>query len=313
MDHHAHHTHHAHHAHHANGVVRRTAAACPGAGCERREASGLARRLAAPGSGLCEACRARLSLELTRLPALYEECGRLLGGSDQPREKVSGGPLPGLPFNVAASEARSAITGVLGAWAALVAQQRRLPAPPRTPVHLALFLVRHADWLAAHPAAGEVSQEIAQVTRRARRVVDPRTRRRVALGPCAEAGCDGTLVAVVSSDRPEQPAAITCDADAAHHWEGSQWLALSRRLRGTGGGAGTGTGTGAGAGATPGVARTRWLSAADIARLWDMAPGSVYRHASQRGWRRLSRSGRTYYHEADVQETFDGRVRTTAG
>ncbi|MCF3104177.1 hypothetical protein IPZ58_21665 [Streptomyces roseoverticillatus] len=63
------------------------------------------------------------------------------------------------------------------------------------------------------------------------------------------------------------------------------------------------------------MAGTRWISAADIARLWGIAPGSVYRHASQAQWRRQTRTGRTYYHEADVQRTLESRKATanTAG
>ncbi|UQI45068.1 hypothetical protein M1P56_12280 [Streptomyces sp. HU2014] len=276
-------------------------ALCRGAGCARRgatEAGGPAARPATAGAVLCEVCRERLVRELAGLPGLYEECGRLLGGSERSQEKVSGGPLPGMPFNAAASEARSAILGVLGSWSGLVADERRLRAtPPREAAPLARFLLLHAGWLTGHPAADALSREVAKAVRRARHVIEPAAPRRVAVGPCVEAGCRGGLTATL---RPgdTSPTAITCDTDPAHHWPGSQWLGLGRRIAAARREEGEG------------AARVRWLGAGDIARLWDIAPGSVYRYASERGWRRLSRSGRTYYHEADVQETLESRAGT---
>jgi hypothetical protein len=49
----------------------------------------------------------------------------------------------------------------------------------------------------------------------------------------------------------------------------------------------------------------RWLAAADIARLWRRSTGTVYRLASEQGWRRITRTGRTYYAETDVHGSFD--------
>ncbi|MEU8545391.1 hypothetical protein AB0C81_00015 [Streptomyces roseoverticillatus] len=278
-----------------NGAAAGLVVPCRGAGCRAREAAGHGkqhRRPAQTPALLCTACRARLGLELMRLPDLYEECALALGASGPRREKVSGGPLPGMPFNATAADVRAALMGVLGAWSALVVQERGAAAPRRDAAALSRFLLQHVGWLAAHPAAGELSEEIARVVRRARRVIDPDAARQVAVGGCVEPGCTGSLTATVRAQAPHEPAEITCDADAAHHWLGHQWLQLSRRARpGTAGRA----------------AGTRWISAADIARLWGIAPGSVYRHASQAQWRRQTRTGRTYYHEADVQRTLEGR------
>ncbi|MBF6049301.1 hypothetical protein GO001_29625 [Streptomyces sp. NRRL B-1677] len=269
-------------------------APCRGAGCTAREAAGRGKQHRRPAQApalLCAVCRARLGLELMRLPDLYEECALALGASGPRREKVSGGPLPGMPFNATAADVRAAVMGVLGAWAALVVQERGAPAPRRDAAALSRFLLQHVGWLAAHSAAGEFSEEIARVVRRARRVIDPDAARQVAVGGCVEPGCTGSLTAAVRARAPHEPAEITCDADPAHHWLGHQWLQLSRRVR-----------PGAG-----GAQEARWISAADIARLWAMAPGSVYRHASQSQWRRRTRAGRTYYYEGDVQRSLEGR------
>jgi hypothetical protein len=276
--------------------ISMAAVRCRGAGCRRREASGQAPRPVAGGARLCEGCTTRLAVEVTRLPALYEACGQVLTGADGPRERTSGGPLPGMPFNAAASEARSAILGVLGSWAALISDERRVTPPLRAPAPLARFVQLHANWLAAHQAAASVSEEIAQLVRRARQITDPDIRRRVTIGPCVEHGCPGTLVAAVRPQQPQVPAEIVCDADPGHCWFGHQWLQLSRRLRAAHPGAGDAADT------------VHWLSGADIARLWGIAPGSVYRHASEQRWRRRSDAGRTRYHAGDVQRTLRRRT-----
>ncbi|AVH55980.1 hypothetical protein C4B68_09580 [Streptomyces dengpaensis] len=265
---------------------------CGGARCERRAAEGRPRRLAVRGHRLCPGCRDRLVAELRRLPRLYEECGRLLGGSDRARERTSGGPLPGLPFNTAASDARSAITGVLRSWSSVVVDERRTSPPPTSVEALAAFLARHCDWLTTHQAAAELSRETATLVRDAHRVVDPSPLRRVPIGPCVEADCRGVLVALVRPHRSEVPVEIRCDAAHDHRWSADEWLSLSRLLaRET---------------------RVRWIGAADIARLWDIAPGSVYRHASERRWRRRAEAGRTYYHAEDVQRSLGARARNRA-
>ncbi|MEV6655097.1 hypothetical protein [Streptomyces sp. NPDC051219] len=280
---------------------------CEGAGCRRQEAAGRARRCAEAASRLCSGCWDRLALDLRGLPRLYEECGLRLGGSDQPRERTSGGPLPGMPFNTAAAETRSAIQGVLRSWAAVVVAERRVTAPGGTVSALALFLARHAGWLGGHQAAADVSEEVARLVRRARRVIDPDPLRRVPIGTCVEPDCRGGLTATVRSQRPQVPAEIICDADPAHRWLGHEWLQLSRRMAG---GRRTVPDAGESAADTEDAAdaAVRWVGAADIARMWGIAPGSVYRHASEQQWRRRTRAGRTRYHDEDVRRTLGGRA-----
>lgn len=47
------------------------------------------------------------------------------------------------------------------------------------------------------------------------------------------------------------------------------------------------------------------LTADDIASLWQIPKGTVYRHAHMNQWRRYTNAGRTYYHPDDVTATFD--------
>ncbi|MER7670885.1 hypothetical protein ABTY61_20790 [Kitasatospora sp. NPDC096128] len=275
---------------------------CAGVACRGAEDAGRARRLAAAGSRLCPACGDRLLAELRRLPRLYEECGLRLGGPEQSHERTSGGPLPGMPFNTAAAEARSSILAVLRAWASLVVDERRVGVPRGSTAGLVDFLLPHSGWLTAHSAAGELSEEVAALVRRARRVIDPSPARRVTVGGCVEADCSGGLTAVPQDRRPGLPAEISCDAVPSHRWPAEEWLMLSRLLAQRGSGAPAST-----VAAAAGQDDVRWVSAGQIARLWGIAPGSVYRHASEQQWRRRAARGRTYYHDADVRRTLDGR------
>ncbi len=270
---------------------------CAGARCTRRAEAGRERLQTVGGSGLCPTCKERLAGDLRQLPELYHACGQLLGGSSGPRglhERTSGGPLPGMPFNTAAAEARTAIISVLGSWAGLVADAREVTPPSRTVEALATFLSRHVDWLTAHSAAGDVSAEVARLVRNASRVATPTTHRRVPVGSCPEPGCEGTLNAPIRIDTPDSPIEIRCSADPAHNWAEREWTRLSRRMRRS-------------TSATPASATTMWLTAADISRLWGIPPGSVYRLASEQNWRRRRRGGRMYYHDADVQSALHRR------
>lgn len=47
------------------------------------------------------------------------------------------------------------------------------------------------------------------------------------------------------------------------------------------------------------------LTADDIAGLWRIPKGTVYRYAHTYGWRRYTDRGRAYYHPGDVTATFE--------
>ncbi|MFF4583220.1 hypothetical protein [Streptomyces sp. NPDC001389] len=282
-------------------------ALCQGEGCRRPEADGRSRRRTADGGRLCRPCRERLDAGLAELAHLYEECGRMLAGAapGSLRERTTGGDLPGLPFNGAAADVRARMVSVLGSWSGLVAQERGFASPPRTVAALTAFLRRNGDWLAAHPAAAEATEEIARLVRAGRRAAFPEPTRSIRLGACPESGCAGSLtVAVRDTDRDfgrdadrDTDRAVVCDADPAHRWTSDQWSRLSLSMES------------GGRSAAPRAAATeRWLTAADIARLWHTPTGTVYRLASEQKWRRRNRAGRTYYNETDVRTCFDRRA-----
>ncbi|BBC30338.1 hypothetical protein SGFS_016320 [Streptomyces graminofaciens] len=230
-----------------------------------------------------------------------------------PLARTSGGSSPGIPFNTAASEVRSEILALLGSWAGMVAEGRRLPPPPRTVETLAAFLLRHAGWLTACSAAGDASREVERLTRRAAQVSDPADRRLITVGLCPEPGCAGALQASVRPDADEPLLEVRCRTESAHRWAGHELILLKRRMRPTHTAAPDPSAPPA-PGETPDAqaASAVWLTASDITRLWGVPPGSVYRLASQRAWRRRSHGGRTRYHEADVVRALGDRESRSA-
>lgn len=273
-----------------------TGVLCAGIGCWRRHEDGHTRRRVAAGWQLCRPCRDNFAAGLEKLPGLYHECGRLLGGSDPSQDRTSGGPMPGIPFNAAAADVRASILGVLGSWSGMVVEERRVTAPRRTASALAKFLGKHVDWMVAHVTAAEATDEVAQLVQSARRVAYPNPVRQVSIGPCVEAGCAGELVAVVHPQEPLLPAEIRCNFDPCHSWLEHQWMQLSHRIS---------------MAPCSTMPATRWLSAGDISHLWSIPAGSVYRLASEQRWRRRSQARRTYYHESDVLQSFSQRKPRT--
>lgn len=218
------------------------------------------------------------------------------------RQRTTGGPLPGLPFNTVAADARSEIVTVLGSWGGLVAEERQLRAPRRTVTALARFLIVNAEWLLAHAAGAEAADEVMRLAGRARWAAHPEPVRQIALGGCVEPRCAGRLVAWVHTCQGQAHTEVRCDADERHTWAESQWTRLWRSTLGSG------VSPTAPGSATTSKPSERGLTASHIARLWDVPVGTVYRLASELGWRRRRRAGRTYYAERDVHECFSRRT-----
>lgn len=265
---------------------------CDGVWCHRAAPRGGERGRAAEGERLCEGCRGRLGQGVRALPSLYAECGVALGGAaaNGLREKVGGGSLPGFALNGCAADARSRVVTTLASWSGLVADERRLAPPVRQVGPLAEFLLVNLFWLARHPAVGDLTAEVDQAVEAARRAAYPDPVKRVDVGGCVVPGCDGVLTATVRTSRPGEGARVRCGADPRHTWDGSEWTGLRREM-----------------GCPTPATRGRWLTVADIAALWGTPAGTVYRLASERSWRRVTRSGRAHYAEDDVHRTFSER------
>lgn len=276
---------------------------CHGAACRQRHDAGGAdgERRAENGSLLCAPCRNGLERDLRQLPRFYRACGDVLGGTRMPsglRERTSGGPLPGLPFNTAAAEARTAMLAVLGSWASLVVEGRKVHPPRRCVDEMVDFLLRHITWLCVHPAIGDATAEVAQLIHSARRVTELPDLRRVPVGSCPIRDCGGELTATIRGTAPASEAQIQCSTDPAHQWSSREWAQLRQLTRATEGGA-----------PSTGVA---WLSASDISSMSGLPTGRVYQLANKDRWRRQARRGRVYYHEGDALRTLQSHQPRSA-
>lgn len=210
---------------------------CRAASCRsaRNGSRGQEARRSGSGEFLCTACRDRLVNNLSNLPTLYSDCNR--GASPTVVRAIRKAPKKSAPtdsMNAAAADVRTAILTVLASWAGLVANERRLEPPARDVPALARFLCRHAEWLARHPTAGDVADEIQDLTRTARSLAYPNGVRRVHIGGCPGDDCDGDLVALMRPRDDLLPSEIICTVSSDHSWPITWWTRLARQIRSRG-------------------------------------------------------------------------------
>ncbi|MGK5638869.1 hypothetical protein ACSNOK_11235 [Streptomyces sp. URMC 126] len=233
--------------------------------------------------------RRRLLKDLAVLRWLYDELADALTRPRRIVEKVSERGSPGIPLDTRVLDARADIRSVLTGWAALVREQRGVGVPARDTAALTAFLARHADWLAAHPAAADLTAETGELIRAAWSALSGHRDRHVVIGPCVRPGCSGRLAARLGGRTAAGEAAIVCSADTAHTWSPEAWHTLGPRR---------GTRPGAGAGFT----------AQEISVRWRLASGTVYWLASTHGWGRRKEGRRVLYDRDDVLATMRDRV-----
>ena len=255
---------------------------------EAMTTSEMMARCAAPGCAvtvtagfpLCPACVARLARDLRRLPSLYQRCGERHVHSPVPAWQApprAGRPGPSVPLHAGATDVRHAIETVLASRAGMVARATGAAPPRRIVPDLVRFLLARLGMLERQPAVSELAVEVAVLVADAERVLRPPRRRH--LGGCVVPGCAGRL----TGDTEPESLQVACDADAAHRWDGPEVLMMGE--------------------AAPVPGEKVWLDAGGITALWGVSRGSVYRLASENGWRRRRRDGRTHYAADDVRRT----------
>ncbi|MBG6136317.1 hypothetical protein [Longispora fulva] len=131
-----------------------------------------------------------------------------------------------------ADQAAATAPGLLPELAGMVVDERGVDAPKREAGALVDFLLAQLRWLGAHPAAGDLCDELADLVHSADRAAYPSPPGRTQLGRrCLFTECGGVLDGVVHVDRPER-SRIECDLDpAAHRWARDQWMAVRRAAK----------------------------------------------------------------------------------
>jgi hypothetical protein len=205
---------------------------CEGHDCGGRSRGTEPRRTADPGSRLCRPCGQQVKANLIDLPAVYDNCeSALLPRRNPALQRVSGSrQATGILLDEEAITTRSGILGLLASWSALVADERAVTRPARRhPADLAAFLVRHLNWLLAHPAAADFAEEICRITRRACRSDYTHPVLNIDLGPCVHSGCGADMAATPPTRDGKSAREVRCTA--GHAWQPHQWLQLFRQIQ----------------------------------------------------------------------------------
>lgn len=135
---------------------------------------------ALPSLRLCRACYNQLKRDLNALPRLYRELDTVLAAGSSPKygQRVSGSSTKPLPINPAVADLRDQIKHDLVWWVKYVAERRGITALPDDRVsEISAWLLRHVDWIAAHPdAAVQCPPVVRELAGRARDLLDPNRR-----------------------------------------------------------------------------------------------------------------------------------------
>lgn len=123
------------------------------------------------GLYLCRRCAGLLERDPLEAARLYVDLGQVLAGGSGGSERGPGGTSAGVELHPVAVEVRSLIRSTLVALCRMVAEERGITGPRDDVLSMAIYLSRHARWLAAHRAAGEHARDLRDV------VTDGRTKR----------------------------------------------------------------------------------------------------------------------------------------
>lgn len=196
---------------------------------------GCAPAQAADGLNLCQHHTRWIALDAVLAANLWIELGLCLVGSGTMEEIRTKGEKLGINLRDAVVEHRGDIRHTLVSWTLMISDERGIGTPADTITALGDYVARHNQWLAAHPAAGDASSELRELVTVGRALQQPSGTRVVPIGPCPvvaeERVCTGTLRALLRRQASLLPSAVTCDADATHSWDSTQWSKLGRAMK----------------------------------------------------------------------------------
>ncbi len=220
--------------------------------CDTQDCRGCLPNTAGSGLLLCYGCADGIGKDAVTCAGLWIELALSLapGGSGEGRGV---NPHPSLVLHEGVMEVRTSIRNTLVSWARLIHEERavslpwqwrivRLPSGVEGPANrlriavetttaLGRYVQMHGRWLAAHEAAAEAADEMAELVAAARRMQGRSGTRIIEIGPCPMSECGGTLRALMRTERSLMPSSVTCDADAGHEWTSADWMALARSMR----------------------------------------------------------------------------------
>lgn len=191
---------------------------------------GHAQESGAAGS-LCGLCVAGVERHLRVLPGLHQECLHKASPTTRrtnPTKVSASRNLDHLDISVL--DTRHHTHTVLESWSGMVVDELGAAPPPRTVAHLARFLRRHLDWLAAQAPAADFVDEIEGLIDELHRTIDPEPSGddRTLVRNCVVDGCTGTISSAPRGSGHAGRSRITCSG--GHSWEIREWLSLRKLM-----------------------------------------------------------------------------------
>lgn len=203
-----------------------------GEDCADPDCRGCLKARAADGLRLCLHCADRIAVDAVKAASMDPALALALTPQGEPGRRGDHG---GITLSDAALDARTMLRAVLTSWCRMVAEERGISLPVTdTPMALGAYIATHARWLAAHPAAGECADEMADLARQTHAAAYPSGTRVIPVGPCPamvdEQPCAGQIRALLRTDASLLPSAVACDTVPEHMWTPDQWRALGRHM-----------------------------------------------------------------------------------
>jgi hypothetical protein len=251
--------------------------------CDTDTCKGCLPALAQDGLRLCRLHTTRIATDAIRIAELDHEIELILTASGQAGERTTGSQDHGTQLNERAVEVRREIRATLPSMVKMICDDRGHTYPPNTLLTIAATIAANNVWLSAHTDAGQWSDELNSLQRRAWNAAYPTGARVWTVGPCAAPDCAGTI-SVVIRDADVGISELVCDQPQPHRWPYSQtaWRKLGNEIN------------------------RRYMSPAEVAERWDIPLGTVYWHASRNKWRRTQDGRRpALYFADDVRATLD--------
>ncbi len=186
---------------------------------------------AADGWGICRGCYSATAGRLSDLggPWLVELGITLTGRSQIGPESVGGRSAEtALPLSVTASREMASLRALLVSWCLLLRDEAGAPIPADSIPAMAEHCRNWLDWLAKHPAVGEMVDEMRQQWRSVERAIDLPAESRVFAGPCPVEDCPGEVWAIFPIDEWKPPVCRCRDCGA--RWNTTQWDRLGRLM-----------------------------------------------------------------------------------
>lgn len=211
--------------------------------CTEGECRGCLPRQAADGVYLCEFHTKKVGEDALTVALRYADLGRVLTASSAALGDIVSGSKKetGMQLNDRAAEMRAVIKHRLVAIVKMIAEERGISLPEDRVPALARYVAANATWIAAHAAAGELSDELSETASDAFRLAQPNGSRRYQLKDpeghavgCREdveegQPCPGTLWTVLRRTDSLLPSELVCDHDQEHYVPADKWMSFGRQ------------------------------------------------------------------------------------